>query len=318
MNESLFDGCAPRLRHLSIYGCSFSWQSPILRHLISLTIERVAAIPLQTFVSAMQKLASMKVLVLKYCLPSLEDDIPPSSSPFSLVDFSNLAELTLCDNMDFVTRFLARTRMSGETRLEITCLSLARNTNDIATFVTVLEHTGFFSLESALPITHIVHHPTDVEAEVRAWRAPSPNTFATNGYQRKHSIADLVLVLFVGLEHDTQGEQHCPSLMAAIHHAIPGEHLLEFEVHCNGWCGVNWTPHAWFDILGDAYNIRRVLIGGAFAPPFFSALSLPISDAETAAKSLFLPRLLSLDIGFVLRLHVPAEALLYDELLTAL
>ncbi|KAI0067580.1 hypothetical protein BV25DRAFT_1911482 [Artomyces pyxidatus] len=306
MESNFFNDSAPRLRSVVLRGCtSFAWHSPILRHLTSLTIEDCTQrLSFDDFVTLLQQMKAIKVLVLKHCLPNVEDT--SSSSPSAVVDLTQLTDFTLNGVLSIVVRLLTHLRIAGTTRLSIT--SHSGQNFDYPMFVTVLQGTGF--LDKGLPFTHVQHPTVSYGACLYAWRAPHASASSS-----PHDPADLMLHFSSGGNRIV--ERTAVALLKAIHpRAIPGQDLVHLEVRSYR---DGWTAQTWLDLFGHSPNMRRVEIAGRpIATAFVTALSHRSGDAETGCQSFFMPSLTSLELTFSIYPSIPADCEFYERLLAAM
>ncbi|KAI0042727.1 hypothetical protein FA95DRAFT_1564013 [Auriscalpium vulgare] len=284
--EALFANCAPRLRHLTIYGARLLPLSLFSPNLVNLVISHVflkRPESLSEFIAALQRLSRIEMLTLVGCLHPFSS-APQAPAPSQLAKLPTLSCLTIEGTVPQCLGFLRHVQTPDTIVLHVA----AHKQGGVNDFTALFPFLTQGSAEDSFRVVKFRSEgPGNLTIFARhndADYAPWDRNFEFEWGDFGDTVRDFMLVLCA-----EAGMRHCLSLSIELEDDDPPSETP-------------FRPDEWMDILGAATELQTLQTSGGVGIMLCPTLSATVEDgtySRTAAGSLVWPQLHILKLNYV-------------------
>jgi len=174
IQNSLFNGTAPKLTRLELLGCSIGWQSPLLKGLQTLKIRTpdAQAMPtLDDWLAALDEIPQLTTLILDNATPAVSVDNSHISEPQRTVTLPSLTRFDITASTKGCALALAHLVLPALTSLLVTSESQSWDGDDVRLLIPYVTRNAHGPQDST-PLQTILVNGGDTYAEIVAWTAP--------------------------------------------------------------------------------------------------------------------------------------------------
>jgi len=182
IQDSLFNGTAPKLTRLELLGYSIGWRSPLFKGLQNLKIRTPSArvMPtLEDWLAALNEMRQLKTLILHGATPAASIDNPHTPEPQRTVTLPSLTHFNITASARNCTLALAHLALPALISLHVISESQSRDGDDVRLLIPYVIRNAHGPQDTA-PLRTIVFEGEEMYAKIVAWTVPDADDDVCN------------------------------------------------------------------------------------------------------------------------------------------
>jgi hypothetical protein len=274
--EPVLGNSTPRLRHLALWDCMFSWDTPLLTRLTHLELHRVATLPTMTQVlTVLDNVPLLRTLILEDSCPVVPPDIVRFGPADRVASLQQLSVLNVSGNIQECANLLNHLSYPPSAAMKLSCSRHPESDFDSLLHLLSAKNVGGPKAIRTLAIHQLYTSATMVT--IQAWhtsyRGPGQLPCGTPQVDFLFALSDLSTV---------------EALIQAVCKVLSITQLRSLDVH-----EVSFTEKAWFDTFGKIKTLQTLHVCCDELPPalFLALGKVPGNSVKKKSSRLLFPQL---------------------------
>ena len=197
--DSLFNGTAPKLTRLDLYGCSIGSKSPLLKDLQILKIWTPSAqeMPtLQDWLAGLNEMPQLKILTVHHATPTISGDSPRISEPQRIVTLHSLTHSDIFAPANDGALALAHLILPALISLHMAVESRSEDGDDVRLLLPYVARNAY-GPQDAAPLQTIEFNGEPMHPQIVAWTIPDADVGVRDSVTLKKVVVSARLDLFI-------------------------------------------------------------------------------------------------------------------------